>query len=337
MTPDEAFSTRALLDATRRAAAQKRSRGAVARFLLELPTEVSALRDELVSMRWQPSRPRRFAIRDPKPREISVLPFRDRVVQHALCAAMAPRVERRLIADTFACREGLGTHAALRRARAWARTYRHFVHLDVARYFPTIDHGVVRSQIARDLREPWIREYCDRILRAGADGAAVGLPIGNLTSQLWANRYLDPVDHLVKDAMRVRGYLRYMDDMLVFHDDPMELRRIARRIEEACAELRLALHRWDVRPTWQGVTALGYRILGDHVRVRRTTVARAERRLLGHVVETERGERAPEELIASIRATFAHWRVASTWRLRRRTLARIGMLATPGHGLDDGP
>ena len=105
-------------------------------------------------------------------------------------------------------------------------------------------------------------------------GRRVGLPLGSLTSQLWANRYLDPVDHLVKDRLRVRGYLRYMDDMLVFGDDRATVVDIARRIEDACHASRVRLHPWRVRRTCEGVNFVGYRILPDHVRVRRSTVAR---------------------------------------------------------------
>lgn len=341
MTPDEAFSMRALYEATRRAAREKRARPAVARFWLDLPTQLVTLRDALRAGRWQPATPKLFRVNDPKPRVISVLPFGDRVVHQALWAVIAPRVERRLITDTYACRVGLGTHAALRRATAWARAYRYYAHLDVARFFPSVDHAIVREHIARDLREPWLRAMCDRILRAGVTEVHrahfpgdelftpferdVGLPLGNLTSQLWANRYLDPVDHFVKETLRLRPYLRYMDDMLLFGDDRAALAAAARAVEERCWALRLRLHPYDVRPTREGVSFVGYRILRDHVRVRRSTVARAERRLQAKVVAMERGEITPQAMMASLRATFGHWKHAATWRLRLRTLRRIGL------------
>jgi hypothetical protein len=320
----------------------------VARFLLDLEGELCALRDDLLAGRWTPSRPRMLAIRDPKPRTISVLPFRDRVVHQALGAVLGPVIERRLIRDTYACRAGAGTHAAFRRARAWSRTYAWYVHLDVARFFPAMDHDVVRAQLAEDVREPWLREVCDRILRAGMCDVYrahfpgddlfapalrdVGLPLGNLTSQLWANRYLDPVDHLVKDRLRLRGYLRYMDDMLLFHDDRAALCELARTVERACWDLRLRLHAYDVQPTENGVGFVGYQTRPDHVRVRRTSVARAERRLARRLVEAERGEREPAEVWESLRATFAHWSHADTWRLKERLLRRLQLFHDPFEG-----
>ncbi len=345
VTPRDVFSLRALWAAASRAARRKRGRPAVARFRLDLEGELCALRDDLLAGRWTPSRPRILAVRDPKPRTISVLPFRDRVVHQALGAVLGPIVERRLVGDTYACRAGAGTHAAFRRARAWSRTYPWYVHLDVARFFPSADHDVVRAQLAEDVREPFLREICDSILRAGVCDRSrahfpgddlfapflrdVGLPLGNLTSQLWANRYLDPIDHLVKDRLRLRGYLRYMDDMLLFHDDRAALAALARAVEEACWGLRLRLHPYAVQPTRNGVGFVGYQARPDHARVRRTSVARAERRLAAQLAEVEAGARDLGEVWEGLRATCAHWSHADTWRLKERLLRRLGLFHDP--------
>ena len=348
VTAAQVFSHRALWEATRRASRGKRHRATVARFMLTLEEHVVTLHRALVDGTWAPSAPRLMTVLDPKPRTISVLPFVDRVVHQCLCATLEPRVERRLIADTYACRAGLGTHAAMRRARAWARSHPWSVHLDVARFFPSVDHAVVHSQLARDVPEAWLRDLCERILRAGVTDAqrwhfpgddlfapyarAVGLPLGSLTSQLWANRLLDPVDHLVKDRLRVRAYLRYMDDMMVFHHDRAALVDIARAIEEACLGLRLRLHPWEVRPTAGGTSFVGYRVLPDRVRVRRSTVARAEHRLREKVRAAARGEIEPEVVWESLRATFAHLSHADTWRLKERMLRGLGLLYDPLEG-----
>ena len=157
----------------------------------------------------------------------------------------------------------------------------------------------------------------------------VGLPLGSLTSQLWANRYLDPVDHLVKDRLRVRPYLRYMDDFVIFHDDRRALASLAREVETACWELRLRLHPYDIQPTADGIGFVGYRCLPDQVRVRRTSVHRAEQRLAGLLRDVERGARDPDDFLQSLRATFAHWSHADTWRLKARLLERLGVLHGP--------
>lgn len=151
----------------------------------------------------------------------------------------------------------------------------------------------------------------------------VGLPLGSLPSQLFANRYLDPVDHLVKDRLRVRGYLRYMDDMLLFHDDRDALVELAARVEAACNGLRLRLHPWSVQPTRAGVGFVGFNIKRDHIRVRRTSVTRAIRRLRFHMRHV--GGMEDEGFRASLRATFAHWSHADSWRLRRGVLRELGI------------
>jgi RNA-directed DNA polymerase len=325
--------------AAQRAARGKRHRATVARFLFDREAEVIALQHALRSQTWRPGKLAFRDIRDPKPRVISVAPFADRVVHQALCAYAGP-LERSLVHDTYACREGRGTHAALRRATAWARGFSHFVHLDVRKLFPSIDHGILLKQLMRAVPCRLTLKVIEDILAAGEDRLSVrfhfpgddllapgmrpqGLPIGSLTSQHFANSFLSPIDHLVKDRLQARGYLRYMDDMLVFGDDPSVVRRWAEAIEARALALRLRLHPWEVRPTRSGVNVLGFRILPTEVRIRRSSVARAER-LLARAAATgdlRFGER--------LRAVFAHWSHADSYRLRTNLLERLNLLAGP--------
>jgi hypothetical protein len=343
ITPGAAFSFRSLWLASERAARGHKRNAAVASFMLERERLIVELMDELLAGAWRPRRTARLLVRDPKPRQITVPAFRDRVVHHAIAAVLQPRHERRLIADTYACRSGRGTHAAIRRGVAWTRGHRFWVRLDVERFFPSIDHDVVRRQLEQDVGEPWLRELCGVILAEGGGESVrrhvagddlfapfvrrTGLPLGNLTSQLWANRYLDPVDHLVKERLRFRAYLRYMDDILLFHDDRARLEEVASAIEAAMHGLRLRLHRWAVHPTAAGVPLFGYRASREGVRVKRSSVARAERRLQARLIAWQAGELDREGFEASLRAVFGHWGHADTWRLRERTLRRLGILA----------
>jgi RNA-directed DNA polymerase len=343
VTPEEVFSFRALWAAASKVCRGKRWSPAIARMRLQLEDELFLLRDKLLSGQWSPSPVREMTIHDGKTRNISVPSVRDRIVHHAIMAVLAPRIERRMIAHSFACRSGKGTHAAFRLARAWARTYPWFVHIDVIRYFPSIDHEIIRDHLAQDVREPFLRSLCERILDASAEpgyyyfpgddllsplSRKVGLPLGSLTSQYWANRFLDPLDHLVKDRWRVRPYLRYMDDLLIFDHDCKGLARLARNIENELLALRLRIHPYQPMRTSAGVTFVGYRILPDCVRVKRSTVARAERRLCKGKQDMACGMIDGRRFAASLEATFAHWSHASSWRLRHRTLARLGLLRT---------
>jgi RNA-directed DNA polymerase len=334
-----------LWNAARRAARGKRHRESVARTLLDLEPTVLRLSDELRAGTWRPGRATAHAIRDPKARTIVAAPFVDRIVHQALCHAVGPLLDRGLIGDTYACRVGLGTHAALRRATRWARTYRFALHLDVRKFFPSIDQDILLAQLGREVPCERTLEVCRAILSAGADritpvrfhfagddlfaplSRAVGLPIGNLTSQHFANRYLSPVDHRAKDRLRLRPYLRYMDDMLLFGDDRERLHDAGHAIEEACARLRLRLHPWQVIPTRAGVGFLGFRVLPEAVRVKRSSVARAQKRLRERLAAAQGSPEAMAGLLASLRSTFAHWEHADSWRLREKTLRDLGLLA----------
>ncbi len=338
-----------------RAALGKRHRPTVGRALLEAGSLCLRLERELLAGTWAPGEPQLHEIFDPKRRTIAAAPFADRIVHQALCAHLGPMLERGLIAHSFACRTGLGTHAAVRLARLWAAQYRYVLHLDVTKFFPSLDHAVLEAQLARDLRGfPDVLALCMRIVEGGRAFAGgtrfhfpgddlfaplarrTGLPIGNLTSQHFANRYLSPVDHLVKDRLRVHPYLRYMDDMLLFGDDRSALRDVGRRIEDRCHALRLRLHPWQVRPVRDGFGWLGFRLFpAGLVRVKRSSVARAEKRLVTLREGLTNGSVSIDDFLMSVRSTFAHWEHADSYRLRTRTLENLGMLAGPGD--DDDP
>jgi RNA-directed DNA polymerase len=345
----ERFTTlEALWSAAHRAARGKRGRASVARTLLELEPTILRLQAELRAGTWQPGRPSQHQVQDQKRRVITAAPFEDRIVHQALCAEVGPLLERHLIRDSYACRLGRGTHAALSRATVWTRSYPYFVHLDVVKYFPSIDHELLLEMLERDIPCARTVALCRRILAAGAPWSSparfhfpgddlftpwerpAGLPIGNLTSQHFANRFLSAVDHRAKDRLRIRPYLRYMDDMLLFDDDRPRLEDAAHSLEELAHGLRLRLHPWQVRPTREGVSFVGYRVLPDSVRVRRSTVARAEKRLAEKLAAARADRNLWPAFFDSLRATFAHWDHADSWRLRERTLRRLGLLLEDG-------
>jgi len=338
-------SLSSLWAAAKRAARGKRHRASVARVLFALEPVVLRLRRSLRDGSWRPGLAHNHVIRDPKTRTITAAPFEDRIVHQALCAEIGPLLERHLIARTYACRTGLGTHAALRQARLWARSYPYAVHLDVRKYFPSIDHAIVLTQIDRALRCPATLAVCQHILAAGARlieparfhfpgddlftpfCREVGLPIGHLTSQHFANRYLSPVDHYATDRLRIHAYLRYMDDLLLFGRDREQTRDWAAAIEEACHKQRLRLHPYQVVPTSGGIGFLGFRILPHELRVKRSTVKRAIVRLQRLAGDAERDPSLRPRLSASLRATLAHWKHGDTFRLRTKVLRELGFLA----------
>lgn len=218
----EATELPALLAATRRAARGKRlgpnARAEIAEFWMDAEPRCLALQRALrlpahAPGAWAPSPGRTFLVRDPKPRVITVAPFPDRVVHHALVAAVEEDFERYAIFDSYACRKGKGQHAALRRAQRFARGAPWALKMDMARYFASIDHQRLFGLVRRRVADPELCDLLERIVRAPAGR---GLPIGALTSQHLANLYLGRLDHHAKDDLGLRCYLRYMDDVVLF-------------------------------------------------------------------------------------------------------------------------
>jgi RNA-directed DNA polymerase len=218
--------------AWRAAARGKRTSPEVAAFEYALIDNLLRLEAELRQQRYRPGAYRHFRIRHPKPRRISAAPFRDRVVHHALVRQIEPIFEARFIHDCYACRVGKGTHAALDRCQQFARRYPYVLQCDVVQFFPAVDHTILRDILFRPIADEgarWLiglvldsgagvlRDEYDAVYFPGDDLLAAlrprGLPIGNLTSQFWANCYLNDLDHFVKRELKCPAYLRYVDDV----------------------------------------------------------------------------------------------------------------------------
>ncbi len=316
-----------LLSATHKAARGKKSRPAVARFLFHLETELLDLRQELESGLWRPRPYRRFSIRDPKPRIISAADFRDRVVHHAVMNVLDPYFERRLFGHSYACRRGKGTHAAVRFAQGQARRFPYFFKGDVDRFFESVDHGVLRDRLRRMFKDRRLLDLLDRIITSA--GAERGLPIGSLTSQYFANHLLGELDRFVKQDLRVRGYLRFMDDFVLFAAAKPDLHRHRAAVRSFLAEtLRLELKErasW-IAPSGSGVPFLGFRIYPRTIRLEGVRWRRMRRKIRRREQEFRDGEISAEVLADSVRSSLAHVEHAATRQLRRKSFEDSGGL-----------
>jgi len=293
-----------------RAARGKRSRPLVQAFLADAERELASLRAELLGGAYQPRPYTQFRVMDPKPRRISCADFRDRVVHHAVCAAIGPAIDRRLVADNFACRAGKGSHRALLRARHFARRHRFFLKTDIRRYYDSIDHRILLAAVGRLFRERPLVELIERIVRHPVPGqsSGKGLPIGNLTSQWLANLYLDPIDHWLKEERRAPGYVRYMDDLAVWADSKDFLWELVAGLDERLrVRLGLELKREAtvVAPCSEGVPLLGWRIYPNLLRVQGARLRRTRRLLRRREEECAAGIIAEAELQAAARSMAA--------------------------------
>jgi len=341
-----------LLGAAEAAAAGKRRRADVAAFLLDLEGELLKLRHELLSGGYRTGSYRTFRIRDPKPRLISAAPFRDRVVHHALTRVLEPIFEKRFSNNSFACRTGLGTHRALERAKDGVRRFQYALKCDVRKYFASIDHGILNALLARTVKcqptldlaaliiegfrpdpdsapEDVVRYYAGDDLFSAWERRR-GLPLGNQTSQFFANLYLDSLDRLIDERLRPPVYARYVDDFVLFSDSRVRLGEMRREIVESMESRRLEIHPGKSRiyRCRDGVTFLGWRLFPDKTRLVRGNVVRFRRRMKEMHGADNAGRMTWHDVEQRVQAWIGHASQGDTWVLRERLLG--GFAFGPG-------
>jgi retron-type reverse transcriptase len=339
---DNIISFRSLLEASRRARRGKRFANPVARFEYNLENELLLLKHELETMTYRPGPYFEFTIYEPKPRKISAAPFRDRVVQHALCGVIEPIFDRTLISDSYACRTGKGTHRAVARFTEYARKYPYVLKLDISKYFPSIDHALLKALIRRKTKCPKTLWLIDLIIDTSnpQDDAGFhfpgdtlftpsererGIPIGNLASQLFANIYLGVVDHFMKARFPGNGYIRYMDDMALFGNSKDELWKACGEIETAVHGMRLRLkpNATMLYPVERGVDFLGYKVYSDHRLLKYENVVKCRRRLKRLTALYGRHKTDFASVRNSIQSWIGHAGYADTWGLRRSLFSKL--------------
>ena len=234
------------------------------------------LRQEVADQAYSRADFRTFYIYDPKLRLISGLPFRDRIVQHALNNIIEPIYEPTFLPYTFACRPGKGTHAGVRYIQSVLRKGRvtHFLKTDFSKYFPSIPCGTL-YQIHDKKIYCWRTMELMEIIQARCD---IGIPIGSLKSQLNANLFGTLADNFVHHELKPIAWARYMDDMVLLDSDSGRLREMKSALEEfANDRMQLRFSKWSVAPISRGINFLGYRIWPHYKLMRKQSVTRAKR------------------------------------------------------------
>jgi retron-type reverse transcriptase len=301
-----------------------------ARFYYSLENELVTLRRELVDGTYNPGPYRYFMIFDPKEREIAIAPFRDRVVHHAIVNVLEPIYERRFVYDSYATRKKKGSLAAIKRAQSFLRESRYYMKLDISKYFASIDRNTLLEILKRKLKDARLLELITTIVWNPPDEDR-GLPIGNMTSQFFANVYLDPFDHYVKETLKQRHYIRYMDDFVVFTSDRSVIRDLLDRMR-AYLKDRLALNMKEngvvINTPAHGLGFLGVRIFPSTVRLHRKNLTRCLRKIRLRERECSRGQIDEERLVLSVSSIVAHMAQFNTLALRRKVMGSRPMVPT---------
>jgi len=304
----------------------KRFEVEVMRFGTNLEQELFELLQQLQDGTYRTGEYHRFDVYEPKKREVASLPFRDRIVHHALVAELEKIYEPRFIYDSYACRVGKGTHAGadrvtefLRRAHhIWPRTY--VLKGDIKSYFASVDHRRLKSIVRRYVSCGRTLSLIDSIVDSWQREPGRGIPIGNLTSQLFANVYLHELDEFAKHQLHQKFYVRYMDDFVLLGSDKTELNAIRAKIGGYLDEnLKLELNRkTSIFPEARGVDFLGYRIWRTHRLLRKSSAKRMRRKMRIFSERYADGDILTEEVQVSIASWLGHAKHASTYKLRKK-------------------
>lgn len=302
-----------LLKATWKAARGKRERPVVAHFLSDLDRHLNTLAQSILEERAPVGRFRRFTIHDPKCRVITAACFADRVLHHAILNLAEPRFERMLVDSSYACRLGKGVQAAVAAVQRNLQRWPWLVQVDVEGYFPSIDHAILKGLLAKRFKGNGFLALLGRIIDAGGSGASGrGLPIGSLTSQHFANAYLDVADRFLLEHPGVRAHVRYMDDIVWWCADLAAARA---SLEELRAFLwqarRLRLKaRVRIGRSTQGLAYCGFRVRPGVVLASsrklsrfRAGLARADAALIRGAASEAQFQRAADGLLATLAGT----------------------------------
>lgn len=260
-----------LTEAAYRAAKGKRFAADVQQFCNQLNSNLTKLQRGILDGKLSLGEASEFQIFDPKPRIIHAPAFRERVLHHALILHVGPVLERSLIFDTYACRIGKGSHAAVNRTQHFARRFEWYGKLDVRQYFASIEHDRLVSMLKGKFKDPPLLALLERIIRSYHTLPGRGLPIGALTSQNFANFYLGCLDRYLLEKQGALGIVRYMDDVIWWCDSKSKTMTIAEAAERFLVEdlklsVRPPIH---INRCSQGIPMCGCRVFPGTIRLSR--------------------------------------------------------------------
>ncbi|HRI61521.1 MAG TPA: reverse transcriptase domain-containing protein [Saprospiraceae bacterium] len=251
-----------------KAAKGKRYSQAVLVYSRHLETNLSRLREQILSGNVEVGQYRYFKVYEPKERQICASAFGEQVLHHALMNVCHDHFEQAQIFDSYASRTGKGTYAAIDRAKVFTRSHKWFLKLDVRKFFESIHHDVLKNQLSQIFKDKRLLAIFDKVIDSYAAHPERGLPIGNLTSQYFANHYLAGLDHFIKERLRIKSYVRYMDDMVLWHSDKAELQKARGDIRHFVeTKLRCELKPEALNRAATGLPFLGYHIFPHHIRL----------------------------------------------------------------------
>jgi len=267
-----------------------------------------------------------FTIYDPKERVICAASFPERVLHHAVMNICHPVFEQYQIYDSYATRPGKGQYAALDRARQFNKNNTWFCKLDIKKYFDSIAHDILYQKLTRKFKEPELLNLFRTIIKSYQVTPHKGIPIGNLTSQYFANHFLSMADHYIKEQLNAKYYVRYMDDMVIWHNEKEKLESICEKFTRFIEkELHLHVKPPCMQPVSKGLPFLGYVLFRTKTRLNKTSKKRFQRKLRHYTHQLETNNWSQSEYANHVTPLIAFTQYAATKTMRNHIINREGI------------
>lgn len=321
----------------------KRYRYEVLKFTAHLEDYLALIQKQLTDGTYTLGRYREFYIYEPKQRLIMAQPFKDRVVQWAIYQILHPIFTKGYITDSYACIEGRGTHSAVERLQYWLKQVDrkespyYYLKLDISKYFYRIDHEVLLSILKRRISDKRMIDLLSIIITSDKTNFGLppgkspgevsradrvsdrGMPVGNLSSQMFANLYLNELDQYCKRVLGIHYYVRYMDDVIILHEDKKQLHEWKRLIDEFLQNnLKLDLNdKTCIRPVTLGIEFCGYKTWATHIKLRKSTALKMKRRLKRIQEQYSRGEITMERAMQTVNSYLGILKHCDSYTLKK--------------------
>jgi len=301
-----------------------------AEFKLTYEHSLLQIHKELATQTYKHGKYKEFIIYEPKQRTVLAAPLKDRVVHHALHDIIEPFIDRKFIFDSYACRKNKGTHLAINRAQKFMQANRYYMHLDVKKYFQNINHCILKQILAKHIKQTDVLNLFNIIINSSVNSKELnqvvnlftksikGLPIGNLTSQFLANLYLNELDQYIKHQLKIKHYIRYMDDFVVFGNNKANMLQWQKQIISFCSQkLQLSLHiKGGIKQYWEGLGFLGFKIYRKHKKLKSVCLNRYMLKYKQKNKEILKGKLSQKKIQQSIETWQNHIAFADTFKLQ---------------------
>ena len=296
-----------------------RSSHSAIKYCKTIDKNLNVLREKLITLNPEWGNYQSFLITDPKLRTISTAPFEQRIMHHAIMNILEPVMERPMIHHSYACRKGKGTHSAVLYAFNQCKTKPCFLKLDIRKYFDSIDHNVLKSQLRRLIKDKRVLFLLDGIIDSYETLPGRGVPIGNLTSQFFANMYLASMDHYILEVLKPSAYCRYMDDFVLWAETKEQLKNMFIKVNEfVINDLNLTLKPQVLGKTANGLPFLGFLIKDKGIYLMQKSKRRVKERMTEITASLYQEKITEEKASERVRSVFAAISLARTNHFRKK-------------------